>query len=67
MEFLLVDDKTIYANKNNGSLPSQCPFAVLSDLSCFANCEVGCIYKVKIIEFRIIILSIIEKNWGGGG
>ena len=40
MEFLLVDDKTIYANKNNGSLPSQCPFAVLSDLSCFANCEV---------------------------
>ena len=53
MEFLLVDDKTIYANKNNGSLPSQCPFAVLSDLSCFANCEVGCINKVKIIEFRV--------------
>ena len=58
MEFLLVDDKTIYANKNNGSLPSQCPFAVLSDLSCFANCEVGCINKVKIIEQKYKTLNL---------
>ena len=41
MMFMVVNGKTIYSNKNNGSLLPDCPTGALADLTCSTNCEVN--------------------------